>query len=247
MSAIPDSGLIVVAGGSGTRMASPVKKAFIELGGRALVLRSLDAFRGLPWLVERVVVLPPDVIEAESGKASATDPAPHAGKSALMRELAAAGVKTCVPGGVRRQDSVLNGLKALGTRCQLALVHDAARPFVEKKHVVAVAQEAEECGAAILVCDVRDTVKRVDSTGTIIETVDRAPLRAAQTPQAFDRAKLLDAFARFGTRDVTDDAMLFELAGWPVRAVAGSPANFKITSPEDLALAEWLLGNRAGG
>jgi len=228
-------------------MGGPVKKAFIELAGRALLLRSLDAFAGLPWLIERVAVLPADILLAETGQSRRSVPASVAHKSPVMAELARLGVGLAVAGGARRQDSVRHGLEALSPACKLALVHDAARPFVTKEEIEKVAASAAAHGAAILACPVRDTIKRVNTSGIITGTVERADLMAAQTPQAFDRERLLAAHHAFVGQDVTDDAALLELAGHPVHVAAGSPSNLKLTTPEDMALAEWLLSRRAGG
>jgi len=145
-----------------------------------------------------------------------------------------------VPGGERRQDSVLEGLKQAPDGFDgIVLVHDAARPLVDVALVEAVAREAEGTGAALPVLPVVDTVKRVRD-GLVLETLDRGELGAAQTPQGFRYALLVEAYqaAMRSRLTVTDEAMAVERLGAPVVAVPGSPRNRKITTPEDLAWAE---------
>ena len=155
-----------------------------------------------------------------------------------MRKLVAV-----VPGGERRQDSVLQGLKQAPEGFDgVVLVHDAARPLVDVALVEAVAREAAGAGAALPVLPVVDTVKRVRD-GLVVETLDREELGAAQTPQGFRFALLVEAYeaARRDRVTLTDEAMAVERLGAPVRAVPGSPRNRKITTPEDLAWAEGVL------
>ena len=217
---------ILVAAGRGERMGQERPKAFLELAGEALVLRSARVFDAAPSVGAIVAVVP----EADVDAARAL--------LAPVRTLLAV-----VPGGARRQDSVLEGLKQApdgfdGT----VLVHDAARPLVDVGLVEAVAREAAGSGAALPVLPVVDTVKRVRD-GLVLETLDRDELGAAQTPQGFRYALLVEAYeAAYRDRlTVTDEAMAVERLGAPVKAVAGSPRNRKITTPEDLAWAESVL------
>jgi 2-C-methyl-D-erythritol 4-phosphate cytidylyltransferase len=217
---------ILVAAGRGERMGQERPKAFLELAGEALVLRSARVFDAAPSVGAIVAVVP----EADVDAARAL--------LAPVRKLLAV-----VPGGARRQDSVLEGLKQApdgfdGT----VLVHDAARPLVDVGLVEAVAREAAGSGAALPVLPVVDTVKRVRD-GLVLETLDRDELGAAQTPQGFRYALLVEAYeAAYRDRlTVTDEAMAVERLGAPVKAVAGSPRNRKITTPEDLAWAESVL------
>jgi 2-C-methyl-D-erythritol 4-phosphate cytidylyltransferase len=217
---------ILVAAGRGERMGQDRPKAFLELAGQALVLRSARVFDEAPSVGGIVAVVP----EAEVAPARAL--------LAAVRKLVAV-----VPGGERRQDSVLEGLKqAPGGFDGIVLVHDAARPLVDVALVEAVAREAEGAGAALPVLPVVDTVKRVRD-GLVVETLDREVLGAAQTPQGFRFAVLAEAYeAAF--RDgltVTDEAMAVERLGAPVRAVPGSVRNRKITTQEDLEWAEGVL------
>jgi len=217
---------ILVAAGRGERMGAGRPTAFLELAGEALVLRAARAFDEAPAVVGIVAVVP----EAEVGAARAL--------LAPVRKLLAV-----VPGGERRQDSVLEGLKQAPEGWDgVVLVHDAARPLVDVALVEAVARAAAESGAALPVLPVVDTVKRLRD-GLVVETLDRDELGAAQTPQGFRLALLVEAYeAAFRDRlTVTDEAMAVERLGAPVRALPGSPRNRKVTTPEDLAWAEGVL------
>jgi 2-C-methyl-D-erythritol 4-phosphate cytidylyltransferase len=221
---------ILVAAGRGERMGALRPKAFLELAGEALVLRSARAFEEAPSVTGIVAVVP----EAEVAAARAL--------LAPVRKLLAV-----VPGGERRQDSVLEGLKQAPPGFDgVVLVHDAARPLVEVSLVEAVARAAAEAGAALPVLPVVDTVKRLRD-GLVVETLDREELGVAQTPQGFRLALLVEAYAAAFRDDatVTDEAAAVERLGSPVRALPGSPRNRKITTPEDLAWAEGVLSGLA--
>jgi 2-C-methyl-D-erythritol 4-phosphate cytidylyltransferase len=151
-----------------------------------------------------------------------------------------------VAGGAERQDSVRAGLRALPGDVSFVAVHDAARPLVRAADVARVVAAAREHGAALLAVRVRDTLKRVRG-GRVVETPPRDECWAAQTPQVFRRDWLEEALAKAEADGFlgTDDAQLVERLGLPVRVVEGDPANLKITFPEDLALAEARLRERA--
>ena len=223
--------VILVAAGRGERMGKDRPKAFLSLGGEPLLLRAARAFEAAPSVERLVAVVPDDELEAARG---------------LLGPLSKpVGV---VPGGSRRQDSVLEGLRALPQGFSgLVLVHDAARPLVEVALIEEVVRAAEETGAALPVLPVADTIKRVRD-GRVTETLDRAGLAAAQTPQGFRLDLLVSAYeAAFRERlTLTDEAMAVERLGAPVRAVAGSPRNRKITTAQDLEWAEGLLQGAVG-
>src|SRR5512134_313814 len=203
---------ILVAAGRGERMGPGRPKAFLELAGEALVLRSARVFDEAPSVGGIVAVVP----EAEVAAARSL--------LAPVRKLLAV-----VPGGERRQDSVLEGLKQAPDGFDgIVLVHDAARPLVDVALVESVCREAAAAGAALPVLPVVDTVKRVVD-GRVVETLDRETLGAAQTPQGFRFDLLARAYeAAFRERlTLTDEAMAVERLGGTVRAVAGSPRNRK--------------------
>jgi 2-C-methyl-D-erythritol 4-phosphate cytidylyltransferase len=227
----PRAALVVVAAGTGSRLGASVHKALVPLAGRPLVEHTLLALLA-------VESLDPVVLVGHShDRAELT-----ALVSGLPRPV------MVVDGGARRQDSVEAGLAALGHDApEVVLVHDAARPFVPVEALPELARAARG-GCALLAIPVADTVKRArDDDPTLADgTVPRDGLWAAQTPQAFDRARLASLLsdAERSGRTVTDEAGLFETAGLPVRFVEGSRINFKVTTEQDLALARALLRDR---
>ena len=203
---------ILVAGGSGSRLRAEVPKAFVEVCGRTLLEHAAARFAGYP----RVVVAP-------------------AGWLDRARELVDAVV---VAGGPTRQDSVDAGLRALPSAVDAVLVHDVARPFVPAAVIDRVVRALDSADAAIPALAVTDTVKRVDAAGHVLATLERAELVAVQTPQGFRRAILVAAHASAANSEATDDAALVEAAGGRVVVVEGDEAAFKITTRQDLMLAE---------
>jgi 2-C-methyl-D-erythritol 4-phosphate cytidylyltransferase len=220
---------ILVAAGRGERMGSERPKAFLPLAGEPLLVRAARPFEASPSVGSLVAVVP--VEEVENAR----------GLLAPMGKLSAV-----VAGGMRRQDSVLEGLKQAPDGFDgIVLVHDAARPFVDEALIEAVVRAASLDGAALPVLPLVDTIKRVRD-GHVVETLDRAALGAAQTPQGF-RMDLLARAYEEAFRDrvtVTDEAAALERIGARVAAVPGSPRNRKITTPEDLAWAEDALARQ---
>jgi 2-C-methyl-D-erythritol 4-phosphate cytidylyltransferase len=201
-----------------------------------MVLRALRPFTSHPDVVQVVLVLPSE--DAANPPAFLSASAPSASYSSASSAL------TIVAGGAHRGDSVRAGLSALGRECAVVLVHDGARPFVDRTVMEAVIGLARAGEGAVPAVPLSDTIKEasaVDST-LIRRTRPRARLWRAQTPQGFPRAVLEEAHAR-AVRDghrATDDAALVEAIGVPVRLVPDSCRNLKVTTPEDLALAELL-------
>jgi 2-C-methyl-D-erythritol 4-phosphate cytidylyltransferase len=223
---------IIVAAGPGTRLEAGVPKAFVELAGIPLVVHSL---RGL--------------LSARSIESAVVVVAPHSVADA-RRVLERHGPWRCsvivTAGGAERPDSVRRGLDVAGA-AELIAIHDAARPFVSADAVEAAVAAAARYGAAIVGAPATDTVKQVHPDGWIESTPPRRQLWLAQTPQVF-RAELIRA-AHAQTplpNDVTDDAMLVERLGARVYVVPGNPENRKITTPEDLRWAEWMLTRPPG-
>jgi len=219
-----------VAAGRGLRArlgASEEPKQLRLVAGVPMLLRSVRAFARHPRVGPIVVVVPPELMSA---------PPDWLRGLRSDRLLLAAG-------GEERQESVANGLKALPGGPTLVLVHDAARPFVAAEVIDRVLAVAARGAAAVPGVPLADTVKETDAAGLVVRTVPRERLVAVQTPQAFPRAMLETAHQRAkgdGSVAATDDATLCERLGHPVRVVAGSPWNIKITTPEDFALAEAL-------
>jgi len=215
---------IIAAGGAGRRLGAAVPKQMLEIGGRSILERSVEAFAVHPAVAETIVVLPPEL--------AAAPPSWLAGRTPRVRVVA---------GGERRQDSVANGFEAADERADVLLVHDAARPFVTADVISRVIEAAAAHGAAIAAIPVSDTVKRVEQRSgeaVVVGTIPREAVYLAQTPQGFARGVLREAVAlgRTGV-DATDEAMLAERAGHAVRIVDGAPSNVKITTAEDFAAA----------
>ncbi len=212
---------IIAAGGVGRRVGAAVPKQMLELQGRSILERSVEAFSSHPAISETIVVLPPDLAQAPPVWLRAREP--------RIRVVA---------GGERRQDSVANGFDAAAVDSDLLLVHDAARPFVTPDVISRVVEAAAASGAAIAAIPVSDTVKRAehrDGHRVVRETIARDTLYLAQTPQGFTRAVLRDAVAlgRSGV-EATDEAMLAERAGHTVSLVDGARTNVKLTTAADL-------------
>jgi 2-C-methyl-D-erythritol 4-phosphate cytidylyltransferase len=217
------TGAILLCAGQGERLGAGVPKALAALAGRPLFTWSLEAFEASP-AIEHIVVVGPARTLQEALWACGM----HAGKVAAWCE-----------GGRERQHSVARGLAALPEACDVVLVHDAARALVTPALIARVAADARTHGAAIAAVPVDDTLKRV-TLEVIEDTVPRAGLWRAQTPQGFRRDWLAEAHARAGAV-ATDDAALVEAAGHRVRVTLGEATNLKITTPDDLHLAEaWL-------
>ena len=208
---------IIAAGGSGRRLGAAVPKQLLEVDGRSLLERSIDAFKTHPAIGDVIVAVPADVLAAPPQWL--------------------AGVRL-VAGGERRQDSVANAFDGVARDVDVVLVHDAARPFVSDDVITRAIEGAVAHGAAIAAVPVSDTVKRVAGDGVIVETLPRDEIFLAQTPQAFTRGVLGAAIAAGRTAGTaTDEAMLAERAGHKVHVVEGDTANVKITTAADLERA----------
>jgi 2-C-methyl-D-erythritol 4-phosphate cytidylyltransferase/2-C-methyl-D-erythritol 2,4-cyclodiphosphate synthase len=215
---------IIVAGGRGTRLGGDVPKQLLDLGGRTMLQRSVDAFDAHPAIGEIVLVIPGDL---EGFRVT------HSEKAF-----------TIALGGKRRQDSVASGFRESSRRADVVLVHDAARPFVSADLISRVIEGARVYGAAIPASQASDTVKRAGRAGARIEeTIPRENVWLAQTPQAFARQVLADAIAAGESVDATDEAMLAERAGHPVHVMEGDADNVKITTEQDLVRARQRLGD----
>lgn len=225
---MPKFAVILAAAGRSSRFGSTApreKKVFRELKGRAVWLRSAEAFLNREDVAQILVVVSPDDVDWFKEK--------------YQPNLAFTEIEV-VEGGAERADSVKNALDRTNPDIDYVAVHDAARPLIVSKWIDAVFNAAIETGAAIPGLPISSTLKRVDS-GRVIETVPRTGLFAAQTPQVVQRDLLLRAYAERGDLNATDEAGLVENIGEAVAVVDGSPLNIKITSQEDLRVAEKLL------
>ncbi|MCL2457656.1 MAG: 2-C-methyl-D-erythritol 4-phosphate cytidylyltransferase [Desulfobulbus sp.] len=230
MSPLPPAGVVIPAGGAGSRFGHAQPKQFLELAGLPILVWTCRAFFAVEAIRTVAVAAPADYLHHTIDLLQAHLPAHHLDRLHITA------------GGATRQDSVYAGLVQLPPEIELVLVHDAARPLVDPATILHCLEEAARFGAVIAAVPVKDTLKRVDHDGTIMVTVDRSHLWQAQTPQAARRQLLEHAFAEAKRTGFvgTDEASLLEAVGIPVRVVAGSECNGKITLPEDLRMAAAL-------
>jgi 2-C-methyl-D-erythritol 4-phosphate cytidylyltransferase len=223
---------IIAAGGTGTRMGTATPKQFLMLGERPLLLHSLWVFDRAPSVTEVVLVVPKE----ERAHALAN----------VVERYGVKKVVNVVAGGATRQESVYNGLKETDDDTEIVVIHDAVRPFVTEDLIERSIEVARSLGGAIVAVPMKDTPKQVGPDGRIQRTLDRTGLWLAQTPQTFRRALMLEAYRKAeGDRlPATDDAVLVERLGQTVGIVPGSWENIKITTPEDLVIAEAILAVR---
>ena len=219
---------VVPAAGSSTRMGKD--KLLLPLGEQPVLLHTLRALDACPYITEIVVVTREELI-VPIGQ--------------LCRDAALEKVRKVIVGGATRSHSVLAGLGELSPDAELAAIHDGARPLVSQAVLEAVIRRASECGAAAPAVPVKDTIKRARD-GLVTATLDRAELRAVQTPQVFqvDLIKTALQKALEDGAELTDDCAAVERLGIGVALTEGDYCNLKLTTPEDLAVAEALLAWR---
>lgn len=217
---------IVTAAGASRRMAG-LDKIFALVAGKPVLAHTLQAFQSCDLIAEVVLVLSEANLPQGEG---------------LVRTYGFSKVTAICPGGKLRQDSVRQGLSLLHD-CAWAVIHDGARPCVTPDLIEAGLAAARQTGAAIAAVPVKDTIKRVDPTGTILETPHRAALWSAQTPQVFRFDIIFQAYSK-AQEEATDDAALVEAMGREVKVYMGSYDNIKITTQADLALADVILMGR---
>ena len=225
--------LIIAAAGNSSRMGAGVDKQFVMLAGKPVLWHTVNAFAQLTQIRQMLVTVSP-------GNADRV--------SALLQQMGVGIPWQVVAGGAERQDSVRNALELVSPSVELVMVHDGARPFVESSCVLKSMQTAAETGAAVVAVPVKDTIKCSDAAGNVEQTLDRSRLWQVQTPQTFRRELLIKAHEQAAVAGVvaTDDAALVEWAGGSVNLVRGSYYNFKVTTPEDLVLAEAVAAERSG-
>ena len=222
---------IIVAGGSGTRFGAELPKQFLELGGKPILMRSIEAFANSGNCpVDVIVTLPSDQMDLWQR---------------LCDRYGFGVPHRVVPGGETRWHSVKHALDSMGdvNEVDIIAVHDGVRPMVTADVICRTIAAARRDGAAIPVVALNDSVRQV--VGEASHALDRSTLRAVQTPQAFDARLLLDAYSLLYQPTFTDDASVVEQLGHPITLVEGDPHNLKITRPMDLALAEYLLNSNA--
>lgn len=215
---------IIPAAGSGTRLGGRIKKQFLPLKGKPIIIHTLQGFEHCSEVDEIVVAVPEaDIVEIEE----------------LLSRYRIHKVSKAIIGGQERQDSVHNALNRItANESDIILVHDAVRPFIEPRKITQVIKAAKEFGAAVVAVQPKDTIRRSAGGGFFDQTVDRTALWLVQTPQAFKAKLLIRAFEK-AYKDKfysTDEAGLVEHLGVKARIVEGSYDNIKITTQEDLDL-----------
>lgn len=229
---------IVLAAGSGKRMQSDVKKQYMELLGKPVLYYCMNVFENSDLIDEIILVTSNEDISYC--------------KEEIIAKYGFTKVTAIVTGGKERYDSVMNGLEAID-KCDCVLIHDGARPFVNEEMLIRLTDSVNECKTAVAAMPSKDTVKIVDDDNIVISTPNRNTVWNIQTPQAFDFLLIKDAYAKMKSSKqeletkgikITDDAMVCEnFSSAKVRLVEGSYKNIKITTPEDMMLAEMYLKN----
>jgi 2-C-methyl-D-erythritol 4-phosphate cytidylyltransferase len=224
---------IIPAAGAGVRMQANRPKQFLNLDGRPVLAVTLEKFQTSPVIDYITLVTPKQDVE-------------YARKE-IVEAYGLAKVKKVIAGGDRRQDSVRLGLEALKGHDGLVLIHDGVRPLVSADLIFRVIDAAKAHRAVITALPAKETVKEVDKNALVVKTYDRKKTWLVQTPQAFRYEDILEAHHRAiqeGWEETTDDALLMEKMGIPVKVIEGLGDNIKVTVPQDLELARFLLKRR---
>lgn len=226
---------IIPAGGSGRRLKAGMAKQYLLLDNLPVLVHSLNVFEQSDVINEIIVVVPGSDVKFV--------------REELIKKNDLKKVTNVIAGGAERQDSVNNGLAVIDDNCDIVLIHDGVRPFVTQEMIDKVVDAANEFQAASIGVRAKDTIKETHSTGFVVKTVPRQNLWLTQTPQAFQFAVLKKAYeTAYGDKYYgTDDASLVERCGIKVKMITGSYENIKITTPEDLIIAEALLKSKSGG
>jgi len=222
---------LILAAGKGVRLGTTKGKAFLPLAGKPLLAWTLSVFASFPNIHQIIIVVPPGRKETCWKEVLS----PYGFEQARM-----------VVGGAERQDSLQNGFAEIDEPCNLVIIHDGVRPFLDHEILRKSLEAAEKYGASVVAVPVKDTIKIGDERGMVHMTLDRSRLWSVQTPQTYKYDILRLALAEAKTMNVhgTDDASLVERIGKPVKIVAGSYENIKITTPEDMLLGEMLVQRR---
>lgn len=224
---------IIPAAGAGVRMGTKQAKQFLDFCGKPLLAMTLEKFQVCASIDGVILVVPSHDVE-------------YCQKEIIDRYRLNK-VEKVVAGGERRQDSVRKGLMAIEGRCKWVLIHDGVRPFIESFLIEAVVKSVKKERAVITALPAKETVKKVDADGFIIKTYDRKQVYLVQTPQAFQYDDIMTAHQKAFLEawdEVTDDALLVEKMGVPVKVITGSENNIKVTTPHDLELVRFLMGKR---
>lgn len=223
--------VIIAAAGNSTRYGTGKSKQFLILDNTPVLIKSIQAFEAIDDVKEIIVTARKqdfDIIEN------------------FIAQYGVRKVKHIVEGGATRQDSIYAAVENVDEKANLVAVHDGARPLIKREVIESVIQKADEVDAAACAVPVKDTIKIIDSSGKIVTTPERDSLRAVQTPQVFRLSLYKEAIEKAVSdgKQYTDDCQLVESMGYPVYLVDGDYENIKITTPDDLLVAEKFLSER---
>lgn len=220
---------VIAASGIGKRMNSKISKQFLCLKEKPILAYTIEKFDNNEYIDEIIIVAREEEKEYCFKEV--------VGKYGFKKVI------NIVAGGAERQDSVYNGLLAVNSLCQIVIIHDGVRPFVTDEDIIKSIEGAIKYSACVIGIPVKDTIKIVNREKDIIDTPDRSKLWAVQTPQTFLYELILKAYKKALEDNITatDDSMLVERLGYKVKIIEGSYSNIKITTPEDLKLAQILL------
>ncbi|SDZ22078.1 2-C-methyl-D-erythritol 4-phosphate cytidylyltransferase [Tindallia californiensis] len=225
--------VIIVAGGGGKRMNSPVPKQFLMVHKKPVLAHSIQPFNESPRVHQMILVVPEK--DAEYCRIN------------IVERYQFHKATKIVAGGSERIDSVRKGLEAVEGKVDYIAIHDGARPLIHQEDIERVFDKALETGGAILASRMTDTVKKIKGKGEVVGTLPRSELMLAQTPQIFCAEWLKNAYQRFPKdKEATDDASVLEYAGYSVHTVCGKHVNSKMTTSEDLKFAAYILEQRSG-
>lgn len=223
--------VVITAAGKGTRMNSDINKQYIKIAGMPVLARTIDAFQQCVDIDDIIVVVNEEDI--------------NFCRHRIVEKYNFSKVRSLVSGGAERQNSVYKGLRSVNETCKIVLIHDGARPFVTNKNILDCINSARAYGACGIGVKLKDTVKISDENCFVAATPDRSSLWSIQTPQAFEYGIIMDAHEKAILSGYigTDDMVLVERQGIPVKIVEGNYQNIKITTPEDLAVGESIIAN----
>lgn len=224
---------IIISAGKGQRFMEGRKKQFFSLGEKPILAHTLDRFDACPLIRSILLVV------GQEDQAYCLDE--------IVEKFKFKKVSRIISGGEKRQDSVRNGLGSLSADAAIVVIHDGVRPFVTREMIEESIRSASRFGAAIIAMPVKDTIKVAGPDGTVLKTLERESLWQAQTPQTFQTPLIREAYLKAAEDGFigTDDASLVERLGKKIHILPGSYSNIKITTPEDLMLADLILKMRA--
>lgn len=223
------SSVVIVAAGKGKRMGADLNKQYLKLDGKEILAHTIEKFQQCDQIDEIIIVTAIDEIEYC--------------RKHIWQAYGFTKIKNIVAGGRERQDSVYNGLLEVSKQSQIVLIHDGARPLIRSKQIEESIETASQVGGCVVGVPVKDTIKICDHNQVVRQTPSRDTLWLVQTPQTFKYDLIMKAYKAGIEKNllVTDDSMMVEALGYPVKIIQGRYDNIKITTPEDLIVAKGML------